>query len=74
MTSTSTDLDMYYQKVGDVYDRGKGRPIRDFPSGSLDFRQELKSIVLLVQKVNRLVFHLSNLVMVLLHLQQSQLI
>ena len=38
VTSTSTDLDMYYQKVGDVYDAGTGRPIEpDFPSGSLDF-------------------------------------
>ena len=39
VTSTSTDLDMYYQKVGDVYDAGTGRPIEpDFPSGSLDFQ------------------------------------
>ncbi len=41
--STSTDLDMYYQKVGDVYDAGTGRPIEpDFPSGSLDFQTRVE--------------------------------
>ncbi len=43
VTSTSTDLDMYYQKVGDVYDAGTGRPIEpDFPSGSLDFQTRVE--------------------------------
>ena len=43
VTSTSTDLDMYYQKVGDVYDSGTGRPIEpDFPSGSLDFQTRVE--------------------------------
>ena len=41
--STSTDLDMYYQKVGDVYDAGTGRPIEpDFPSGNLDFQTRVE--------------------------------
>ncbi len=31
VTSTSTDLDMYYQKVGDVYDAGTGRPMNQTP-------------------------------------------
>jgi hypothetical protein len=43
VTSTSTDLDMYYEKVGDVYDAGTGRPIEpDFPSGSLDFQTRVE--------------------------------
>ena len=43
ISSTSTDLDMYYQKVGDVYDVGTGRPIEpDFPSGSLDFQTRVE--------------------------------
>ena len=43
VTSTFTDLDMYYQKVGDVYDAGTGRPIEpDFPSGSLDFQTRVE--------------------------------
>ena len=43
VTSTSTDLDMYYQKVGDVYDAGTGRPIEpDFPSGDLDFQTRVE--------------------------------
>ena len=43
ITSTSTDLDMYYQKVGDVYDAGTGRPIEpDFPSGNLDFQTRVE--------------------------------
>ena len=34
---------MYYQKVGDVYDAGTGRPIEpDFPSGSLDFQTRVE--------------------------------
>ena len=34
---------MYYQKVGDVYDVGTGRPIEpDFPSGSLDFQTRVE--------------------------------
>lgn len=38
-SSPSTDLDMYYQKVSDVYDTSSGRPIEpDYPSGSLDFQ------------------------------------
>ena len=43
VSSTSTDLDMYYQKVGDVYDSGTGRPIEpDFPSGSMDFQTRVE--------------------------------
>jgi len=43
VSSTSTDLDMYYQKVGDVYDAGTGRPIEpDFPSGNLDFQTRVE--------------------------------
>tara|TARA_A100001011_G_scaffold116395_1_gene122895 strand:- start:4669 stop:11463 length:6795 start_codon:yes stop_codon:yes gene_type:complete len=43
VNSTSTDLDMYYQKVGDVYDAGTGRPIEpDYPSGSLDFQTRVE--------------------------------
>jgi len=43
INSVSTDLDMYYQKVGDVYDAGTGRPIEpDFPSGSLDFQTRVE--------------------------------
>ena len=43
ISSLSTDLDMYYQKVGDVYDSGTGRPIEpDFPSGSLDFQTRVE--------------------------------
>ena len=43
ISSTSTDLDMFYQKVGDVYDAGTGRPIEpDFPSGSLDFQTRVE--------------------------------
>ena len=43
ISSTSTDLDMYYQKVGDVYDAGTGRPIEpDFPSGQLDFQTRVE--------------------------------
>lgn len=43
ISSTFTDLDMYYQKVGDVYDAGTGRPIEpDFPSGSLDFQTRVE--------------------------------
>ncbi len=43
VSSTSTDLDMYYQKVGDVYDAGTGRPIEpDFPSGSMDFQTRVE--------------------------------
>ena len=43
ISSASTDLDMYYQKVGDVYDAGTGRPIEpDFPSGSLDFQTRVE--------------------------------
>ena len=34
---------MYYQKVGDVYDAGTGRPIEpDFPSGDLDFQTRVE--------------------------------
>ena len=34
---------MYYQKVGDVYDAGTGRPNEpDFPSGSLDFQTRVE--------------------------------
>jgi len=34
---------MFYQKVGDVYDAGTGRPIEpDFPSGSLDFQTRVE--------------------------------
>ena len=33
-----TDLDMYYQKVGDFYDSPSGRPIEpDYPAGGFDF-------------------------------------
>jgi hypothetical protein len=43
ISSTYTDLDMYYQKVGDVYDAGTGRPIEpDFPSGSVDFQTRVE--------------------------------
>ena len=43
ISSTFTDLDMYYQKVGDVYDSGTGRPIEpDFPSGSVDFQTRVE--------------------------------
>ena len=43
VSATSTDLDMYDQKVGDVYDSGTGRPIEpDFPSGSMDFQTRVE--------------------------------
>jgi len=43
ISSIYTDLDMYYQKVGDVYDAGTGRPIEpDFPSGSVDFQTRVE--------------------------------
>ena len=33
----------FYQKVGDVYDAGTGRPIEpDFPSGNLDFQTRVE--------------------------------
>ena len=33
-----TDLDMYYQKVGDFYDTPSGRPVEpDYPAGGFDF-------------------------------------
>ena len=75
ISSTSTDLDMFYQKVGDVYDANTGRPIEpDFHLVNLISRQELKNIVLLVLKVNRLVFLPLNLVTDRHLLPQSQLI
>ena len=50
---------MYYQKVGDVYDAAVDQSNQTSHQVVLISRQELKNIVLLVQKVNRLVFHLS---------------
>jgi len=42
LNSTSTDLEMYYQKVGDFFDTPSGRPIEpDFPSGGLDFEPKI---------------------------------
>ena len=42
LTSTDTDLEMYYQKVGDFYDAPSGRPVEpDFPSGGFDFEPKI---------------------------------
>ena len=36
-STTRTDLDMYYEKISDVYDQGSGRPITpDFPAAGVD--------------------------------------
>ena len=45
VTSTSTDLDMYYQKVGDVYDAVQVTIEQTSHLVVLTSRQELKSIV-----------------------------
>ena len=37
-----TDLDIYYQKVGDVYDQDSGRAIEpDFPAGTVDIQTKV---------------------------------
>jgi hypothetical protein len=39
---TQTDLDMYYIKVGDVYDQSSGRAIEpDYPLGSVDIQPKI---------------------------------
>ena len=75
VTSTSTDLDMYYQKVGDVYDAGTGRPIEpDFPSGSLDFQTRVEEYRIVGSKGQQVGISSNVLVMVQLHQQQLLLI
>ena len=42
LDSTYTDLDMYYQKVGDFYDAPSGRAVEpDYPSGGFDFETKI---------------------------------
>ena len=42
IASTSTDLEMYYQKISDVYDDATGRPISpDYPAGNLDIQPKI---------------------------------
>jgi len=42
ITCTRTDLDMYYEKVGDFYDTPSGRAIEpDYPAGGLDFEPKI---------------------------------
>ena len=41
-SSTSTDLDMYYDKISDVYDQATGRPISpDYPAGNVDIQPKV---------------------------------
>ena len=56
-STTRTDLDMYYEKVGLVYGQSSGRAIEpDYPSSGLDIQIRLMNIELLVLQVNLLVF------------------
>jgi len=42
LSETRTDLDMYYQKVGDFYDAPSGRPVEpDYPTGGVDFEAKV---------------------------------
>ena len=41
-SDSKTDLDIYYQKVGDVYDQDSGRAIEpDFPAGTVDIQTKV---------------------------------
>jgi len=41
-SDSKTDLDVYYQKVGDVYDQDSGRAIEpDFPAGTVDIQTKV---------------------------------
>ena len=41
-SSTLTDLDMYYDKISDVYDQATGRPISpDYPAGTVDIQPKV---------------------------------
>ena len=41
-STTRTDLDMYYEKISDVYDQGSGRPITpDFPAAGVDIEPKI---------------------------------
>ena len=42
LTTTRTDLDMFYEKVGDFYDAPSGRPVEpDYPAGGFDFEPKI---------------------------------
>ena len=42
IAETRTDLDMYYQKISDVYDDATGRPISpDYPAGNVDIQPKI---------------------------------
>ena len=42
LITSRTDLEMYYEKVGDFFDTPSGRPIEpDYPSGNLDFEPKI---------------------------------
>ena len=42
IAETRTDLEMYYQKVSDVYDDATGRPIEpDYPAGTVDIQPKI---------------------------------
>ena len=42
IAETRTDLQMYYEKISDVYDDATGRPISpDYPSGNLDIQPKI---------------------------------
>jgi hypothetical protein len=75
-STTRTDLDMYYEKVGLVYGPSSGREIEpDYPSlHQLIFNQRLMNIALLDQLVVKLKSQVFFLVMVLHLALKSQLL
>ena len=51
-STNRTDLEMYYQKVGDVYDQGSGRPITpDFPLAGVDIEPKVDEYRIVGSKV-----------------------